>query len=379
MMGVIAIAGGMGVIAQNFPGKDIGALMALPSVSIIIVTLVAGKLQEYIPIKVLVIIGVLCFIIGGIIPAFMTDFSAILVLRVIFGVGVGLSQTLSSALVGMHFEGEERQRVMGLQTSAQMIGAAVMMFVGGYLGKYLGWGGVFWVHLFAIISLIGVLIFIPMDKPLRNQKGGAGAPVEKVQLTGKSVGWAVTLAIHFVGGMILAQYLALYVGEHISRGDPGVAAGYAAWGTMIFAIGGFLMGLGYGKLHSAAKNVTLSIGWIVGVVSYLIVGFSSSVPVMMIGSFLYGASVSIIMASVMTATAMSVKPIAIPLAIALTTCGQNLGSYLCPYVASAIGGLIGDDISRNAFIFGAILFAVLAVIGLIWGIAQNSRKPAEAA
>jgi MFS family permease len=373
MMGVIAIAGGMGVIAQNFPGKDINALIALPSVPIIIVTIVAGKLQEYIPIKVLVVIGILCFLVGGILPAFMTDFSTILVMRVIFGVGVGLAQTLSSALVGMHFDGAERQRVMGLQTSAQMIGAAVMMFASGYLARFGGWSGTFYVHLLAILSLIVVLLFLPMDKPLSKQKDGGGAPAEKVQLTGAAICWALTLTIFFFGGMILAQFLALHMAEH-NIGDAGVAG----WGTMIFAIGGFLMGLAYGKLNSAAKNVTLSIGLFVGVIAYLLVGFSGNVAVTIAGSFLYGACVSIVMASVMTATAMSVSPVAIPLAIALTTCGQNIGSYICPYVSIAAAGLFGADITRNVFIFGAILFGVMGIITLIWGIAQNARKPAEA-
>jgi MFS family permease len=371
MMGVIAIAGGMGVIAQHFPGKDINALIALPSIPIIIVTIVAGKLQEYVPIKVLVVIGILCFIVGGILPAFMNDFSVILVMRVIFGVGVGLAQTLSSALVGMHFEGAERQKVMGLQTSAQMIGAAVMMFASGYLARFGGWNGTFYVHILGVLSLIVVLLFLPMDKPLSKQKDGA--PAEKVRLTGAAIGWALTLTIFFFGGMILAQFLALYMAEH-NIGDAGVAG----WGTMIFAIGGFLMGLMYGKLNSAAKNATLSIGLFVGVAAYLLVGFSGNVAVTIIGSFLYGACVSIVMASVMTATAMSVAPIAIPLAIALTTCGQNIGSYICPYISLAVAGLFGADLTRNVFIFGAILFGVMGIIALIWGVAQNSRKPAKA-
>jgi MFS family permease len=155
-------------------------------------------------------------------------------------------------------------------------------------------------------------------------------------------------------------------------------AGVAGWGTMIFAIGGFLMGLAYGKLNSAAKNITLSIGLFVGVISYLLVGFSGNVAVTIVGSFLYGACVSIVMASVMTATAMSVNPVTIPLAIALTTCGQNIGSYICPYISLAAAGLFGADITRNVFIFGAILFGVMGIITLIWGFAQNARNPAEA-
>jgi hypothetical protein len=173
--------------------------------------------------------------------------------------------------------------------------------------------------------------------------------------------------------MILAQFLALFLAQH-ELGN----AGTAGLGTMIFAIGGFLMGLIYGKLNSATKQATLGVGMFVGVIAYLLVAFSSNIGMVFAGSLLYGACVTIVMASAMTGTAMSVQPIAIPLAIAVTTCGQNVGSYVCPYIAMFAGGLLGQDITKNVFIFGAILFGVMGVIALIWGIAQNSKKTAAA-
>lgn len=366
MMGVIAIAGGMGVLGAKFgpEGYDIAQLMAIPSISIIIVTIVAGKLQEYVPIKALVIVGILCFIIGGIVPAFLESFSAILVLRAIFGVGVGLAQTLSSALVGMHFEGAERQKVMGIQTSAQMIGAAVMMFASGYLAK-INWEAIFWVHILGVLSLIVVLICLPTNKPMRS----AGGKVEKASLTRASTRWAVTLTIFFVSGMILAQFLSIFMQDH-GIGGP-AESGNA---TMIFAIGGFLMGLVYGKLNSATKNFTLTVGCFVGVVAYMVIAFSTGTSMAYVGSFLYGVCVTIVMASIMTATAMSVKPVAIPLAIAVTTCGQNLGAYFSPMISRWGAGLIGDDITKNVFIFGAIVFAGIGIIYIFWAIAETSRQ-----
>ncbi len=366
MMGVIAIAGGMGVLGAKFgpEGNDVAQLIAVPSIPIIIVTIVAGKLQEYIRIKTLVIVGILCFIFGGIGPAFMTSFSSILVLRVIFGVGVGLSQTLSSALVGMHFEGAERQKVMGMQTSAQMIGAAIMMFASGYLAK-INWEAIFWVHILAVVSLIVVLIFLPTNIPMRSE----GGKIEKVSLTGAAIRWAVTLAIFFVCGMILAQFLSIFMMEH-GLGGP-AESGNA---TMIFAMGGFLMGLFYGKLNSITKNFTLTVGCFVGAVAYLIVAYSTNITMAYVGSFLYGLCVTIVMASIMTATAMSVKPVAIPLAIAVTTCGQNLGSYFCPLISRWGAALIGQDITMNVFIFGAIVFCVIGVVYIFWAVAETSRQ-----
>jgi MFS family permease len=358
----------MGVLGAKFGplGYDVSQLMAIPSIPIIIVTIVAGKLQEYIPIKVLVVVGILCFIVGGIVPAFLSSFSAILVLRVIFGIGVGLAQTLSSALVGMHFEGAERQKVMGIQTSAQMIGAAVMMFASGYLAK-IRWEATFWVHTLAILSLIVVLVCLPMDKPMR-KSGGHGSS-EKVKLTGSAIGWALTLTIFFLAGMILAQFIALFMQEHGIGGAP--ESGNA---TLLFAIGGFVTGLIYGKLNSVLKNFTLTVGCLLGIIAFLLIAFAKGVGMAYVGSFIYGGCISVVMASVMTATAMSVKPNAIPLAIALTTCGQNLGSYFCPIIARWGAGLFGSDITKNVFLFGCLIFAIIGIIYVFWGIAETKRQ-----
>jgi MFS family permease len=364
MMGILAIAGGIGVIAQKFPGSDISALMSIPSIPIIIVTLIAGKLQEYISIKILVVIGILCFIIGGTAPVITGSFSVILVMRVVFGTGVGLLQTLSSALVGMHFDGAERQQVMGRQLSAQMLGAGGMMFAGGYLAL-ISWNVVFLVHLVAVVSLIIVLAWLPKNKPIRRQSSAGGTPAAKISLTPAAIGWAVTLTIFFLGCMILAQFLARYLAEH-GLGD----AGTAGTGTLIFAAGGFLAGLAYGKLNGMARQATLGIGLLLGAAAYLLVAFSINIPMAFLGSFLYGGCVSIVMASVIAATAMSVSPAAIPLAIAVTTCGQNIGSYFCPYVAQAVGAMFGQDITKNVFIVGAILFCVMGVTALIWGFSR---------
>ena len=99
-----------------------------------------------------------------------------------------------------------------------------------------------------------------------------------------------------------------------------------------------------------------------GIIAFLLIAFANGVGLASVGSFIYGGCISVVMAFVMTATAMSVQPNAIPLAIALTTCGQNLGSYFCPIVARWGAGLFGTDITKNVFLFGCLIFAIVGVI-----------------
>jgi len=373
MMGIMGIASGLSVIAQHFSDvsqTSIQLLLTLPCIIIIVVNPIIGKLQEYISMKTLVLFGILCFLAGGVVPAFLASFPAILVFRGILGVGVGTVQVLSSALVAAYFEGDERSKVMGQQTAAQMIGCAIMVFVSGYLALA-GWNITFYVHLISIISLICVAAFLPHTKPVKAAAAGGG-PAEKVQLTGAAIGWTVTMLIFFIGGMTLATYMAFLVTAH----NLGTAA-QAGQATMIFAIGGFLMGLVYGKLAQAAKNASLAVGLFLGVLAYLMIAFSPNILLVYLGSLIYGFSVTTVVASVMVGTSMSVKPIAVPLAISIVMCGQNLGSFLCPYIMTPIAALMSPDVNMFAFITGAILFGAMGIIALFWGIAKNAKKPAS--
>ncbi len=371
MMGVMAIASGLSAIGQHFsdvPQTSIQLLLTLPCIVIIVVSPIIGKLQEYISMKALVLFGVLCFLVGGVVPGFIESFPATLVFRGILGVGVGTIQVLSSALVAAYFEGDERSKVMGQQTSAQMIGCAVMVFVSGYLAVA-GWNITFFVHFLAVISFVLVAVFLPGIKPVRRAKASSGLS-EKVSLTPGAIGLAVTLFLFFVGGMILATYMAFFIAGR-NLGSP-AQAGQA---TMIFAIGGFLFGLVFGKLMQAVRNVALAVGLFFSVLAFLLIALAPNIAFVYIGSLIFGASLTIVVASIMVATSMSVKPIAVPLAMSVVIAGQNLGSFICPYVITPLSKLLGGDVNTFAFITGAIWFGVMGIVALIWGIAKNAKKP----
>ena len=374
MMGVMVISSGLSEIGKHFSEvsqTSIQLLITLPCIVIIIVNPIIGKLQEYISMKTLVLIGILCFLFGGIIPTFLESFALILVFRAILGIGIGSVQVLSSALVAVNFEGDERSKVLGQLSSAQMIGCAVMVFVSGYLSM-LGWNITFLVHLISVISLVCVAAFLPKPKPMKAEAAAAGA--EKPKLTKAAFGWALTLLIFFIAGMGLATYLSFFIASQ-GLGSPAMAG----TATMIFAMGGFLMGLVYGKVAQAAKNASLAVGLFMGVAGYFIVAFASNMAMVYIGSLIYGAAVTTVFASVMVGTSVSVQPIAVPLAMSIVTMGQNLGSFLCPYVLTPAAGLFGSDVNKYAFVSGAILFIVMGVIALIWGIVKNTKTSVPAA
>lgn len=370
MMGVIGIAGGLSVIGQHFsdlPQTSIQLLISLPCIAIIFVTLVAGKVQEFISKKTLVIFGILCFLVGGVVPGFLTSFTAILIFRAILGIGIGMLQPLSSALVVEYFDGDERSKVMGQQTAAQMLGCAVMVFLGGYLAV-IGWNITFYVHLIAVLSLIIVLICLPNTKPVRNS-AVENSPVGKVKLTGAAYGWIVTMFLFFISGQVYSVFIAFLVDSQ----KLGTAA-QSGLTLAFFAIGGFVMGIIFGKLSTMARNLTLSIGLALLGISYLMMAYASDINMVYAGSVVCGFAFSIVMPCVVVGTSQSVDAFSAPMAIAAVMCSQNLAQFLSPYVATPIAVAMGGDVNQSAFIFAAVLAIVMGVVAVFWGIAKNKRE-----
>ena len=113
MMGVVGIASSLSVIGANFPDLDqtkVQSLITIPCIVIIPVTLAVGALMKVMSKKLLSLIGVVLFLIGGVGPAFSDSFFAIQVLRGVFGAGVGILQVVSTALVAENFEAPSATR-----------------------------------------------------------------------------------------------------------------------------------------------------------------------------------------------------------------------------------------------------------------------------
>lgn len=359
MMGVVGIASSLGAVGAHFPElsqTDVQGMMSVPCIVIMVVTLLMGKAMDLVSKKTLTIAGILLFIIGGVGPAFMGSFSAILVLRGVFGVGVGILQVVCTALVAENFEGPERDKVQGNMTAYQMLGCAIMSFVGGWLGAK-GWNTAFYVHLIAVVSLIAALVLIPNVKPAGKAAASSDKPAEKAKLTGAMWGWMLIGFFVFVVGQIYSNANAFLLVEK-GIGDS-TASGI---GMALFCGGGIIMGLLYGKVASIFGKYTMSFGFFVIALSYIVMATAGSISMFYVAALLDGLGFSVIMPQFFLAVGSSVAPAAVGLAVSIATCVQNFGQFCSPYIVNPLTGMVGGLESVAAFIIGAVIAVALAVL-----------------
>ncbi|OAA90826.1 MFS transporter [Clostridium coskatii] len=368
MMGVIAISSSLATIGARFPELSQTMIQNLISISCIVIiptTIVVGKLMQTFSKKNIVMAGIIIFIIGGVAPAFMTSFTAILVMRAVLGIGVGVCQVVSTAIAVEEFSGTEQDKVQGTLQSSQMVGLAIMVFTGGKLAD-IQWNYVFYVHLLAVLALILVAIMIPNTKPKKDTASGV---VQKAKFTSATWGWIIFMFVLFINFQIYNVSLSYLIAEK----KLGTAAD-AGLSVAFFAAGGFVMGLLYGKLAKIARNCTTSVGCLMLVVSFVIISSASNLNMCYVGSIFFGMAIASTLPGIFINTGMSVDTFSAGMAISAVTCAQNFGQFICPFIVNPLSAAIsrGSNVI-TCFIIGALLAAILTIIMLLWGIKKNKK------
>ena len=350
MMGAIAVSSNLANLIAAFPEANqtlvITYMISVPCLIVIPMTILSGILMRFIPSKVLMILGVLLWLVGGVIPYFMDSLTAILGMRVIFGIGLGLVQSLCSALIVENFEDpDERSKIMGNQTAFQMLGAIIFSIVAGNLGT-IHWNIAFLVHLIAVISLIAAIVCIPYRKPQKVTNTGEKI---KFQPTGMMWVWCISFFIFMIAGQSYSNFASSII-----------TAGYS---LALFALGGLIMGFIFGKIAKACKKLTLTVGCVLLAISYLIMTLAPSLVVSYIGAFICGLAFSICMPCIMTGAGNSVAVTSSAMAVSIATCLQNAGMSICPYIVTPIGtALNASNAKFTANQWGMIAAMIIAVV-----------------
>lgn len=358
MMGVIGISSSLSVIGQHFPDISqtmIQNMISIPCIVMIPVTIMAGRLMQTISKKSLSILGVVLFLIGGIGPAFMPLFLLTLILRGIFGVGVGIIQVVSTTLVAANFEGAEREKVQGNLQAFQMLGCAAMVFTGGFLAS-VRWDLVFYIHLLAVITLVTVTVCLPNGDSNKTRKSAPGN--HKIVLNKTLWIWVAVCFLLFSTGQIYSISFSYLITEKAIGDSAAVGLGMA-----FFCFGGIFMGLFYGKLIKAIGRFSMGAGFLLLAASFLIMVIAPNMVVCYLGCLTLGLGTSVVMPGVFLNIAGSVNVYSTGIAISIATCVQNFGQFCCPYIINPLAAAFGDGSNNNIVAF-YIAFCLSVLLGI---------------
>lgn len=164
ILGVASVTPAFPKLAQalNVPPENIGLLVTVFTFPTVILGPVLGILADRLGRKKILVPSLILFGIAGAACAFARDFSLLLLLRFLQGIGAASLLSLSITLIGDLYSGDRRTTAMGYNASVSSLGTAFYPIIGGTLALA-GWNYPFLLPLAAIP--IGLVVLLALKNP----------------------------------------------------------------------------------------------------------------------------------------------------------------------------------------------------------------------
>jgi len=164
VMGVASITPALPKMAQvlNLTETEVGWLISIFTLPGIFLTPVTGALADQWGRKIVLVPSLFLFAIAGFAIFFVREFSHILILRAIQGMGASALGALNTTLIGDFFKGKHRPEVMGYNASVLSICTASYPLVGGLLA------GIAWYYPFVLPLMaipVGLFVIFGIKEP----------------------------------------------------------------------------------------------------------------------------------------------------------------------------------------------------------------------
>ncbi len=324
-------------------------ILTIPGLAIAISAPVAGVLADKLGRRILLQLGIALYIVAGSAGLYLDALSWLLVSRFFLGIAVGMVMVCSTALLTDHFQGSERDRAMGIQSSAMAAGGIVFISAGSMLAD-MSWRAPFAVYLLPIV-LFPLIYFFISKPPLAIEEPGvvnSEFPVQHSMLL-YALGFITMIMFYFIPTQL--PFLAIELGA-----DSLKYAGFAVVVNQVFAS---IASANYQRLRARLSNqailllsfTLMSIGFYMLSQATTLTGMFLSMPILGIGLGFNFPNLTIWLMSRVPSTMRG-------RASGGLTTAVFLGQFLSPLISQPLVKLYGLS---GAF-FGAMLVMIVCVV-----------------
>lgn len=300
-----------------------------------------------------IIFGLLIFAIGSLICAFSTDIYTLIFGRLLQGAGsIGAVVT---AMISDLVKEQQRPKAMAVMGSSIAFAFAISMIAGPTIGAAFGVESLFYITLFLALASIFVLIkFVPNPPKITHtykEKANLGEILGNPNLIKMNITNFLQKGLMTFAFMIIPMTL-------IKNFDWQMAELWKVYlPAMIFGI----LAMGPAAVLAEKKGKfkeILIVGIILFAISYLIIGFSSSATVFVIGVVIFFIGFNMHEPIMQSLAAKFAKVHQRGLVLGIFTSAGYVGTFL--------GGLIGGAFYQSASM--ETLVVVIAIVCILWAI-----------
>lgn len=348
------------------PSGRAGSLVAVGSVAGIVIAPVVGVLADRYGRRIVLSSCLAIFGFFGGMAALAPSFGLLLLARLLQGVGSAGLVNLAVVLIGDHWTGTDRTRIVGRNAAMLTTGLAALPLLSGAVTETWGWRVTFGIYTVALLMAAVAWMVLdgwrPAQPPtIREQIGGAGNVVRQPAVA--TLFAAGFLAFLMIFGLFLTVF-PIHLAEQF-----GMKAG--ARGVMIAvpAIGSTLMAFNLGRVRGVLSPRSVLIYAALGfIVAFITIGLAGAVIVIVMGAIVYGASEGVLIPTLQD-QAMEASPdehrgAVMAIWVSAARAGQTVGPLLAG-VALTIWG------TGTTFIVGTSVAVAVLLLGIFGPLARR--------
>lgn len=362
-IGAGAAAPALARIINAFPTINPSTVMMITTIPCLVTIFVSplyGKLSEYFRKRTLITFAMICFLIGGITPAFLNNMTLILLMRAVLGIGVGIFIPVGVNLITDFFEDQhERDTMIGLNMTFANIGGMFFQLAGGYLAS-IDWHYCFYAYIFSILMFAVIFFFLP--EPEKKHKAEI-KDKNQAKLPGRIIPIILVYFIFNILWFAMITNTSIMI-ENSHYGDPS-KTGIA---LTLYTFGSLVIGMLFGSIIKALKAYTLPFGYFVSAVGYFICFFSMNLAMVYAGTFIAGLGIGITISATYSKVSIAVPQAAVAMCLSLTVSAMALGQFVQPFVYDIVFKLLGMTHGRAAFVISASCMLCMCFIMLIYNV-----------
>jgi MFS family permease len=340
-----------------------GLLIAAVSLPGIVMAPVIGLLADRFGRRAVLVPCLFVFGLGGLVASVAPTFGVIVAARFAMGFGAAGLVNLAVVLIGDHFDGSQRTRLLGRNAAMLTAGLAVLPLLSGAVTEWVGWR---WAVLPNALGMVMALVawrVLPGGRPphagtMRQQLGGLGPVLRQPPLV--LVLASGTLIFFVIFGAFLTV-MPLHLEE-----DFGFAAGLRGVIIGLPAVASSAVGFNLGRIRDrfGLRTVLVASGatWIV---AFALLAVSPLVAVLVAGCLLYGMGEGALIPTLQDVAIVNAPDAHRGAVVAVWVGFARLGQTLGPLVSAAVVGATSSAWALGGFVvLSAGLTALVAIAPL---------------
>lgn len=170
---------------------------------IAVIQIVLGTVVEHQNKKRLLLISLFLMGVSAVFCAYTNSFTLFTLFRMIQAIGAGIIPLIAISMIAQLFEGEARGSAMGTYQILLTLAPAVSPVVGGFIGEFFGYEGIF---LFLLIMAVSLLMFIVYLLPSEKQN-----EADKIPSKGFIHAYKAVFSHHIGTSIMIISFLVFFI------------------------------------------------------------------------------------------------------------------------------------------------------------------------